>query len=502
VVDTGSTDRTVEIARRFGARVEFFPWVDDFAAARNESLRHATGDWIFWMDADDRLTPENLNRLKRALVSNRADVYSARIISPNAQHHQSRAIAHHLRLFRNGLGLAFIYPLHEDLNLAAAAEPVTLAYTNIEIEHVGYVLGDDLLKAKTRRNLGIIRKCLADDPQSVRWHHHLGLSLAMLDDHAPAIKALEFVVASGGQGISEVEFYYSHLWLIALYSKTQRFEKAEALFRRAMTRFPARQHLFIAAGMFYLNADDPAAARRWLEKAAALPAESLTVQGQTWLPGTLEGSLGQAYLLLGDDDRARQWYAAADVAALRRDAKAAFEAQDWARAVDAFAHAIALGAPAPDDRLALATALIFKTGKTGSAARICQRVLAAHPAHPAADDLLTVIRQNEDFWQTPADAISVALAADRREQALSLLRRVAALLFVSPLELIRQHGLRCIHRQDYAAATEAFALLVDLSPADAAAYKSLGVSLNGLGMAQDAIAAWQIAQQLEANTVT
>lgn len=49
VVDTGSTDRTKEIAARFGAKVFDFAWCDDFAAARNECIRHATGDWIFWM---------------------------------------------------------------------------------------------------------------------------------------------------------------------------------------------------------------------------------------------------------------------------------------------------------------------------------------------------------------------------------------------------------------------------------------------------------------------
>ena len=68
IVDTGSRDATVEVARRFTPDVHHFEWCDDFAAARNESLRHATGDWIFWLDADDRLSPENIARLQATLA--------------------------------------------------------------------------------------------------------------------------------------------------------------------------------------------------------------------------------------------------------------------------------------------------------------------------------------------------------------------------------------------------------------------------------------------------
>src|SRR5205809_7536444 len=64
VVDTGSTDRTKEIAEQFGAKVVDFPWVDSFAAARNESLKHATGDYAFWLDADDRLGETHRERFR------------------------------------------------------------------------------------------------------------------------------------------------------------------------------------------------------------------------------------------------------------------------------------------------------------------------------------------------------------------------------------------------------------------------------------------------------
>src|SRR6266540_3681495 len=65
VVDTGSQDRTKVIASALGAKVFDFPWVDSFARARNEAILHATGDWIFWLDADDRLDRENREKLKK-----------------------------------------------------------------------------------------------------------------------------------------------------------------------------------------------------------------------------------------------------------------------------------------------------------------------------------------------------------------------------------------------------------------------------------------------------
>ena len=67
IVDTGSTDRTKELARGFGARIFEFPWVDSFAAARNESLRHATSQWCFWLDADDKLDENNRQKLRRLI---------------------------------------------------------------------------------------------------------------------------------------------------------------------------------------------------------------------------------------------------------------------------------------------------------------------------------------------------------------------------------------------------------------------------------------------------
>ncbi len=80
VVDTGSDDDTCAVASQFGATVHEFAWVDDFAAARNESLRHATGDWVLWLDGDEHLDADNRVRL-RALLDDLDDGNAAYLMS-------------------------------------------------------------------------------------------------------------------------------------------------------------------------------------------------------------------------------------------------------------------------------------------------------------------------------------------------------------------------------------------------------------------------------------
>src|SRR3989338_7182709 len=67
IVDTGSTDRTKEIAKKFNAKIYDFRWVDDFSAARNESLKHATKNWIMVLDADESIAEEDLHELQKLI---------------------------------------------------------------------------------------------------------------------------------------------------------------------------------------------------------------------------------------------------------------------------------------------------------------------------------------------------------------------------------------------------------------------------------------------------
>jgi glycosyltransferase involved in cell wall biosynthesis len=132
VGDTGSQDRTREIAREFGARVFDFAWVDDFAAARNAALARATGDYAFWHDADDVIDPPKREKLRELLVGLRVPEtrawegphsgpyeagHAAYVVrcscnpKPNADGGQT--VVDHIRLFPRREDLRWTYRVHE-----------------------------------------------------------------------------------------------------------------------------------------------------------------------------------------------------------------------------------------------------------------------------------------------------------------------------------------------------------------------------------------------------
>ncbi len=140
VVDTGSTDHTRDIARQFRARVFDFPWVDSFAAARNESLRHATGDWIFWLDADDRIDAANRTKLKRlfAGLGKENKAFEMKYICLPKPGNVVTPIRKHVRLFRNHPQARWKNRIYEDIITSLTSLGASVVTTDISINHAGY----------------------------------------------------------------------------------------------------------------------------------------------------------------------------------------------------------------------------------------------------------------------------------------------------------------------------------------------------------------------------
>jgi tetratricopeptide (TPR) repeat protein len=155
VVDTGSADRTKEVAAGLGARVVDFPWCDDFAAARNEGLKHATGKWIFWLDADERL--DEVNREKfRALVAGLGDENAAYVMKQRSGEEGGTATeVDQVRLFRNHPQIRWRYRVHEQILPALRETGYDVRFTDLAIEHSGYI-DAALRRRKTERNLRLL----------------------------------------------------------------------------------------------------------------------------------------------------------------------------------------------------------------------------------------------------------------------------------------------------------------------------------------------------------
>lgn len=113
VLDTGSTDRTPEIAREFGAKVHYFKWCDDFSAARNESLKYVQGDWVLILDADEKLTPEIVPQIEAAIRQPHYLVINLVRQDIGLEHSPYSLVS---RLFRHHPGICFSRPYYAMLD--------------------------------------------------------------------------------------------------------------------------------------------------------------------------------------------------------------------------------------------------------------------------------------------------------------------------------------------------------------------------------------------------
>jgi glycosyltransferase involved in cell wall biosynthesis/tetratricopeptide (TPR) repeat protein len=175
VVDTGSSDRTRELADRAGARVFDFPWVDSFAAARNESLRHATGDWVFWMDADDRLDPENRERLRALLTGLQEEnaAFVMKCLCVPREGSGAATVVDHVRLFRRDPQLRWRYRVHEQILMALRERKTDVRWADVVIHHVGYQ-DPSRREGKLRRDLRLLHLENRDRPDDPFTLFNLG----------------------------------------------------------------------------------------------------------------------------------------------------------------------------------------------------------------------------------------------------------------------------------------------------------------------------------------
>lgn len=214
VVDTGSTDRTPEIVVEYGAKLSHFPWCDDFSAARNESLRRATGTWLFWMDSDDTISTENGRRLQTlAKDSGHGSpmAYIMQVHCPESSDGTSMTVVDHVKMFRNLPELRFEGRIHEQILPAIRRLDGDVAWTDIFVEHTGSDLSREGRQLKYERDLKLLGLELADHPDHPFALFNLGMTYADMEDFEKAVPALVRSLEVAGPDESHVRKAYALL---------------------------------------------------------------------------------------------------------------------------------------------------------------------------------------------------------------------------------------------------------------------------------------------------
>ena len=251
IVDTGSTDKTVEIATRFGAKISTFKWCDDFSAARNFSIEQATGDWILWLDADDVLPEETGHRLRNLITYAKPEVGCIRM------YYETRGArdASHIdrtSLFRNDPSIRFEGKVHEQLQLADFQS----LQTNLEIHHLPDEENLDASQRKDRFYCTILEGEEAENPTKHEVVYHLGITYDALYDREKAIETLEKFLALPNKREHVMRAADATARLITLYTLTNKQKKAVTRIESAREHFPDHPHILLRSGEYYLWTGD------------------------------------------------------------------------------------------------------------------------------------------------------------------------------------------------------------------------------------------------------
>ena len=173
ILDTGSSDNTIQIAKGFGADVYYFKWCDDFSAARNESIKFAKGKWILWMDADEKFNSSSKKELYSVLKLSQHPMGVNINIRNLSSKKESYGTA--FRLFSNHFGIRFKNVIHEQVSYSLRELKAEIINSNIVIDHFGYDEDQFDQDKKRKRNHPLLQKMIEEDPDDFFPQFLLGM---------------------------------------------------------------------------------------------------------------------------------------------------------------------------------------------------------------------------------------------------------------------------------------------------------------------------------------
>ncbi len=192
IVDTGSTDRTVEIAESFNAKVYHHAWENSFSKARNYSLKYATSDWILIMDADEEIEEKDAFKLRETIIDDEVNlIYMPAFSKEKGGMNSSVYLIE--RVFKNNLDFHYEGIVHNILKFSGRYKK-----ENIVFYHYGYHLDGEQMESKFTRTTTLLKEQIKDDPTNPMPHHYLAVAFCgkdmndeCIDEALKAIKLFE-----------------------------------------------------------------------------------------------------------------------------------------------------------------------------------------------------------------------------------------------------------------------------------------------------------------------
>lgn len=295
VVDTGSTDGTVEIAEAHGARVISRPWDDDFSAARNASLDMASGDWVLHLDADEELSEKAIEMIPALVKRGRAAGY---ILPVDSYVPSGLSRAYCLRLFQRIGGVKYRGRIHEDIGPAIRSLGETLTIAEAPIYHYGYREDPLLATGKRSRNRHLLLKSLEDEPGHPWYIYYLAAEEFLAGEPEAALSLLDQLPP-----YNWIEGQPAHLRVHAL-TVMGRWSEAAAAAETGVKEFPHALNLWHFAGVMAYGVGRHDLCRRAVEVMLNPPPSALGLRG----PVQASGKYLAGCLAADKEQAARLWY--------------------------------------------------------------------------------------------------------------------------------------------------------------------------------------------------
>ncbi len=241
VVDTGSTDRTVEIASKYGASIYEYPWQDDFAAARNFALEKAQGEWILFLDADEYVIAKTTTKLKQIISKYGAgkETLLVKIINIDTEQQDNILDAFFApRIFKNNARLYYTGKIHEQLLREGKETPDAGIVPEMEmfLYHTGYSSAQ--MRVKAERNLKLLLEEIKTIEKPEPLYTYLAEVYEALGDEEKALQYATLAIEAGRQNITYASRAY-RIWLRLKEQAPQPDDNAiEKVLEKAMLDFP------------------------------------------------------------------------------------------------------------------------------------------------------------------------------------------------------------------------------------------------------------------------